>query len=58
MKILRFSYRTNAQSYAIERALRERHIPYRIIGGLRFLDRAVVKDVVAYVRLLFQPMIG
>lgn len=48
-------YRTNAQSYAIERALRERHIPYRIIGGLRFLDRAVVKDVVAYVRLLFQP---
>lgn len=48
-------YRTNAQSYAIERALRERHIPYKIIGGLRFLDRAVVKDVVAYLRLLYQP---
>lgn len=48
-------YRTNAQSYAIERALRERHIPYKIVGGLRFLDRAVVKDVVAYLRLLFQP---
>lgn len=48
-------YRTNAQSYAIERALREQHIPYKIIGGLRFLDRAVVKDIVAYLRLLFQP---
>lgn len=48
-------YRTNAQSYAIERALRERHIPYKIVGGLRFLDRAVVKDIVAYLRLLFQP---
>lgn len=48
-------YRTNSQSYAIERALREQHIPYRIIGGLRFLDRAVVKDVIAYLRLLYQP---
>lgn len=48
-------YRTNAQSYAIERALREYHVPYRIVGGLRFLDRAVVKDVIAYLRLLFQP---
>ena len=48
-------YRTNAQSYAIERALRQRHIPYKIVGGLRFLDRAVVKDVLAYLRLLYQP---
>lgn len=48
-------YRTNAQSYAIERALREWHIPYKIVGGLRFLDRAVVKDIIAYMRLLFQP---
>jgi len=48
-------YRTNAQSYAIERALREWRIPYKIIGGLRFLDRAVVKDLMAYLRLLFQP---
>lgn len=48
-------YRTNAQSYAIERALREAHIPYKIIGGLRFLDRAVVKDLVAYLRILYQP---
>ena len=48
-------YRTNAQSYAIERSLRERHIPYKIIGGLRFLDRSVVKDLLAYLRLLYQP---
>ena len=48
-------YRTNAQSYALERALRERHIDYKIVGGLRFLDRAVVKDLIAYLRLLFQP---
>ena len=48
-------YRTNAQSYVIERALRERYIPHKIVGGLRFLDRAVVKDLMAYMRLLFQP---
>ena len=47
-------YRTNAQSYAIERALRQSYIPYKIVGGLRFLDRAVVKDVLAYLRLLYQ----
>ena len=48
-------YRTNAQSYVIERALRQSYIPYKIVGGLRFLDRAVVKDVLAYLRLLYQP---
>jgi len=48
-------YRTNAQSYAIERALRQSYIPYKIVGGLRFLDRVVVKDVLAYLRLLYQP---
>lgn len=48
-------YRTNAQSYALERALREYHIPYKIVGGLRFLDRAEVKDILAYLRLIYQP---
>ncbi|TWP15279.1 DNA helicase II, partial [TM7 phylum sp. oral taxon 352] len=48
-------YRTNAQSYVIERALRQSYIPYKIVGGLRFLDRAVVKDLLAYLRLLYQP---
>lgn len=48
-------YRTNAQSYALERALRQRYIPQQIIGGLRFFDRAVIKDIIAYLRLLYQP---
>ncbi|PID33468.1 ATP-dependent DNA helicase PcrA [Candidatus Saccharibacteria bacterium] len=48
-------YRTNAQSYSIERALRQNRLPYKIVGGLRFLDRAVVKDLIAYLRLLYQP---
>ena len=45
-------YRTNAQSRALEEALLERRIPYRIFGGLKFYERKEVKDVVAYLRLL------
>ncbi len=41
-------YRTNAQSNAIERAFKSNGIPYRIIGGTRFFDRAEVKDMLAY----------
>lgn len=48
-------YRTNAQSYPIERALRQRFIPAQLIGGLRFFDRAVIKDIMAYIRLCYQP---
>lgn len=48
-------YRTNAQSYTMERALLQARIPYQIVGGVRFYDRAEVKDVVAYLRLLYQP---
>lgn len=48
-------YRTNAQSYPLERALRQRYIPQQIIGGVRFFDRAVIKDVIAYLRLIYQP---
>lgn len=48
-------YRTNAQSYSIERALRQRAIPAQLVGGVRFFDRAVVKDVMAYLRLCYQP---
>lgn len=48
-------YRTNAQSYTIEKALRQRHIPSHIVGGVRFFDRAVVKDAMAYLRLCYQP---
>ena len=45
-------YRTNAQSNAIERAFKFNAIPYRIIGGTRFFDRAEVKDMLAYLQLI------
>ncbi len=45
-------YRTNAQSRALEDALRNRGLPYRIFGGLRFYDRKEIKDVIAYLRVL------
>lgn len=41
-------YRTNAQSNAIEYALKKNGIPYRVIGGTRFFDRAEIKDMLAY----------
>ena len=45
-------YRTNAQSRAIEDALRKKDIPYRIFGGLSFYQRKEIKDVLSYLRLL------
>jgi len=48
-------YRTNAQSRAIEDALRNWGIPYRIFGGLRFYDRKEIKDIIAYLRVLQNP---
>ena len=45
-------YRTNAQSNAIERSFKFNGIPYRIIGGTRFFDRAEVKDMLAYLQLI------
>ncbi len=45
-------YRSNAQSRVLEQALRQANIAYRVYGGLRFFDRAEVKDVLAYMRLL------
>jgi DNA helicase-2/ATP-dependent DNA helicase PcrA len=44
-------YRTNAQSRAMEDALRRKNIPYRIYGGLSFYQRKEVKDLLAYCRL-------
>ena len=41
-------YRTNAQSNALEFALKRSGIPYRVIGGMRFFDRAEVKDMLSY----------
>lgn len=48
-------YRVNAQSYPLERAFVRFKIPHKIIGGVRFFDRKEIKDVVAYLRLAYQP---
>jgi DNA helicase-2/ATP-dependent DNA helicase PcrA len=48
-------YRTNAQSRAIEEVFVHYGVPYRIVGGVRFYDRKEVKDVMAYLRLIYQP---
>ena len=48
-------YRTNAQSYTLERAFIQMRVPYQIVGGVRFYDRKEVKDIVAYLKLMYQP---
>ncbi len=48
-------YRTNAQSNAIEAAFKRSGVPYRIIGGTRFFDRAEVKDMLAYLSVVNNP---
>lgn len=48
-------YRTNAQSYAFEKAFMTARIPYKIIGGVRFYDRKEVKDVLALLKLIVNP---
>ncbi|MCA9512723.1 MAG: UvrD-helicase domain-containing protein [Myxococcales bacterium] len=48
-------YRTNAQSRAIEEELLKYDVPYAVVGGVRFYDRAEIKDVLAYLRLLVNP---
>lgn len=48
-------YRTNAQSRAMEEALRKINIPYKIYGGTSFYQRKEIKDLIAYFRLLFNP---
>lgn len=46
-------YRTNAQSRAIEEAFMREAIPYKVLAGLRFYDRREIKDVIAYLRLVY-----
>ena len=48
-------YRTNAQSRAMEEALRKINIPYRVFGGVSFYQRKEVKDMLAYFRLVINP---
>ncbi len=49
-------YRTNAQSLPFERALRAAQLPYRVVGGLKFYERKEVKDILAYLRLVINPV--
>nr|WP_072514073.1 UvrD-helicase domain-containing protein [Ndongobacter massiliensis] len=48
-------YRTNAQSRPFEEALVREGIPYRVVGGLKFYDRAEIKDLIAYMSLVVNP---
>lgn len=48
-------YRTNAQSRSIEETFIRYGVPYRIVGGQRFYDRKEIKDIMAYLRLIYQP---
>ena len=49
-------YRTNAQSRAIEEELVRQDIPYQVVGGTRFYDRAEIKDLLAYLRAVANPV--
>lgn len=49
-------YRTNAQSRVMEENLVKANIPYRMVGGLKFYDRKEIKDILAYLRLLTNPL--
>ena len=49
-------YRTNAQSRALEDVFRRRGLPYQIVGGVRFYERREIQDVLAYLRLISNPL--
>lgn len=49
-------YRTNAQSRVLEDAFMRVELPYTMVGGLRFYDRMEIKDIVAYLRVMYNPM--
>ncbi len=51
-------YRTNAQSRSIEESFIRYGVPYRIVGSVRFYERKEIKDLVAYLRLIYQPEDG
>ncbi|MHB9094371.1 MAG: DNA helicase PcrA [Eubacteriales bacterium] len=51
-------YRTNAQSRVIEEILMRYNIPYKIIGGLKFYERKEIKDILAYLRVVSNPLDG
>lgn len=48
-------YRTNAQSRSLEESFISKNLPYRLVGGVRFYDRKEIKDVLAYLRAIYNP---
>lgn len=48
-------YRTNSQSRAIEEACMANNLPYKVVGGLKFYDRKEIKDLIAYLKLIYNP---
>ena len=48
-------YRTNSQSRAIEESCIANNIPYKVVGGLKFYDRKEIKDIIAYLKLIYNP---
>lgn len=48
-------YRTNAQSRVIEEMLMRESVPYKVLSGLRFYDRKEIKDIIAYLRVVYNP---
>lgn len=51
-------YRTNSQSRAIEEVLVRSHLPYVVVGGTRFYDRQEIKDMIGYLKLVYNPKDG
>jgi DNA helicase II / ATP-dependent DNA helicase PcrA len=49
-------YRTNGQSRLLEEALIRKNIPYRVYGGVKFYERKEIKDILAYIRIIFNPL--
>ena len=49
-------YRTNGQSRLIEESLIRKNIPYKVFGGMKFYERKEIKDILAYIRLIFNPL--
>lgn len=49
-------YRTNAQSRILEEGLMNAGVPYTMVGGLKFYDRKEIKDILAYLRIIFNPL--
>jgi superfamily I DNA/RNA helicase len=49
-------YRTNGQSRLIEESLIRKNIPYKVFGGMKFYERREIKDILAYIRVIFNPL--